>query len=130
MALHPNIAALYRRKVTVLQSLLDDESSRPQAMEIIRSLVDRIDVTAGPRRGAPQVLLVGALASILDYAVSGQQNAALGGEPGGVCRVLMVAGPETTESQGSRRTLKNRTSTELITGNVNYDGTNIERFER
>jgi hypothetical protein len=38
------------------------------------------------------VLLVGALASILDYAVSEQQIAATGLGSGGVGRVLMVAG--------------------------------------
>jgi glucose-6-phosphate dehydrogenase assembly protein OpcA len=93
VTIHPNVADLYRSKVEQLQSLLTDEGSRPQAMEIIRSMIDRIEVSAGDRRGAPQVLLVGALASILDYAAMSEaqtQNAASGG--GGVCRVLMVAG--------------------------------------
>ena len=87
---HPNIAELYRRKVQDLQTLLEDESSRPQAMEIMRSMVDRIEVSPGTKRGEPEVLLVGALASILDYAATPTKNAASYGD--GVGRVLMVAG--------------------------------------
>ncbi|MBT5263353.1 MAG: hypothetical protein HOL85_00865, partial [Rhodospirillaceae bacterium] len=90
IAIHPNIAELYRRKVQDLQTLLEDETSRPQAMEIMRSLVDRIEVAPGTKRGEPEVLLVGALASILDYAATPTKNAASVGD--GVGRVLMVAG--------------------------------------
>ncbi|MCR9074120.1 MAG: recombinase family protein [Alphaproteobacteria bacterium] len=93
VVIHPNIADLYRRKVENLQTLLTDETSRHQAMEIIRSLIDRIEISPGAKRGHAEVLLVGALASILDYASSPTaqtQNAASGG--GGVCRVLLVAG--------------------------------------
>ena len=85
---HPNIAELYRKKVMELQTLLSDEASRPQAMEIIRSMIDRIEVTAGQERGKAEVILVGALAQILTFT---QQNktAASNGSDG---RVLMVAG--------------------------------------
>jgi len=38
--LHPNLAALYRRKVAALQHLLESEATRSEAVEIIRSLVD------------------------------------------------------------------------------------------
>ena len=41
IAPHPNMAELYRRKVAELQSLLTDETARPQAMEIIRSMIER-----------------------------------------------------------------------------------------
>lgn len=83
VVIHPNIAELYRRKVEELQTLLTNETSRPQAMEIIRSLIDRIEISPGAKRGHAEVLLVGALASILDYASSPTaqtQNAASGGE--------------------------------------------------
>ncbi|MBW0158426.1 recombinase family protein [Sedimentimonas flavescens] len=91
LELHPNIGELYRRKVTELETLLGDEAARPQAMEIIRNMIDRIEVSAGRSRGDVQVLLVGALASILDFAASGTNaKAALMG--GGSGRVLMVAG--------------------------------------
>ncbi|MBT4084608.1 MAG: recombinase family protein [Alphaproteobacteria bacterium] len=85
---HPNIAELYRKKVLELQTLLADETSRPQAMEIIRSMIDHIEVHAGEERGEAEVILVGALAQILAFT---QQNntAASNGSDG---RVLMVAG--------------------------------------
>ena len=89
--IHPNIAELYRRKINELQTLFTDETKRPRAMEIVRSMIERIDILPGAKRGEAEVLLVGALASILDYASRPeQQNAAVG--DGGVGRVLLVAG--------------------------------------
>ena len=41
---HPNLSEVYRRKVTNLQQLLEDETTRPQAVETIRSLIDRIEI--------------------------------------------------------------------------------------
>ena len=88
--IHPNLAELYRRKVTNLQELLTEEVSRGRAMDVIRTLVDRVEVHTGPKRGQAQVILVGALASILNFANAEKQNAASGG--GGVGRDLLVAG--------------------------------------
>ena len=86
--IHPNMADLYHKKVIELQSLLTDEATRPQAMEIIRLMIERIEVSKGQERGKPDVVLVGALAQILTFT---QQNktAASNGSGG---RVLMVAG--------------------------------------
>jgi DNA invertase Pin-like site-specific DNA recombinase len=86
--LHPNIADLYRKKVTELQSLLTDETAHPQAIEIIRSMVERIEVHKGKERGKPDVILIGALAQIL--AFTQQKNTAVSNGNDG--RVLMVAG--------------------------------------
>ena len=89
--IHPNMAELYRRKVHELQALLDDDAARPGAMDAIRSMIDRIEVSAGEARGEPHVLLVGALAAVLQFASAPRtQNAAT--EGGGVGRVLLVAG--------------------------------------
>ena len=85
---HPNMAELYSRKVNALQTLLTDNTTRPEAMEIIRSMIDRIEVHDSGRRGDPDVMLVGALASIVDYTHKNQTAASRG--VGG--RVLMVAG--------------------------------------
>ena len=85
---HPNVAELYRRKVTELQSLLSDENTRPEAMDLIRAMVDRIEVHEGPERGKPDVTLVGALAAILAFTQQDKTAAPCG--DGG--RVLMVAG--------------------------------------
>ena len=91
ISFHPNIPDLYRRKVNELQNLLEDETSRDQATLIIRGLIDHIEIHAGTKRGHPDVILVGALASILDFASSGQDKTAMSMGTGG-CRVLMVAG--------------------------------------
>lgn len=60
--LHPNVAELYRKKVTELQFLLIDETARSQAMDIVRSMIEHIEVHAGEVPGKPGVILVGALA--------------------------------------------------------------------
>ena len=86
--LHPNMAELYRKKVTELQSLLTDDTARPQAMELIRTMIDRIEVHAGQEPSKPKVILVGALAQIL--AFTQQSKTADSNGDGG--RVLMVAG--------------------------------------
>jgi site-specific DNA recombinase len=56
VAIHPNLPDLYRRKVARLQQVLADEAARPQVVEIIRSLIDRIEVhprqRAWPLRGS------------------------------------------------------------------------------
>jgi len=85
---HPNIGELYAKKVGKLPVLLTDDATRPQAMDIIRSLIDRIEVTEGAERGKPDVVLVGALAAILAFTQN--NTAALISENDG--RVLLVAG--------------------------------------
>ena len=82
------MADLYRKKVMELQSLLNSDTSRPQAMELICSMIERIEVHIGEERGKPNVILVGALAQIL--AFTQQSKTAASGGGGG--RVLMVAG--------------------------------------
>ena len=85
---HPNLPELYRRKIAELQTLLEDETTKPEAMTLIRSLIDRIEVYAGTERGYPDVFLDGDLARIL--AFTHQNKTAASGRDGG--RVLMVAG--------------------------------------
>ena len=86
--LHPNIAELYRKSVIELQGLLSDEMTRPQAVDLIRSMIDHIEIHAGEERNKPEVILVGALAQILDFT---QQNKTAVSQGNGG-RVLMVAG--------------------------------------
>ena len=86
--IHPNLVELYRRKVGKLQLLLTDERTRHQAMELIRSMIDRIEVRAGEKHRETNVTLVGALAAILAYTQQ-KQTAVPKGDDG---RVLMVAG--------------------------------------
>jgi hypothetical protein len=48
--------------------LLTDEDTRPKAMEIISSLIDRIQLGAPEERGPYTVTLIGRLASVLAFA--------------------------------------------------------------
>ena len=86
--MHPNIGELFTKKVRELPALLTDDTTRPQTMDIIRSLIDRVVVAEGVERGKPDVVLVGDLAAILAYTQN--NTATLISENGG--RVLMVAG--------------------------------------
>ncbi len=71
--IHPNMPDLSRRRVAALADLLEDEDTRPEAMEIIRSLIERIEV--GPpdgEHGPCTVTLIGALASVLSFVADQQ----------------------------------------------------------
>jgi hypothetical protein len=90
LEIHPNLGELYRRKVNDLETLLQDEDTKPQATDILRSLIQRIEISAGPTRGHAEVRIFGALASILDFALESTNAKATA--DGGLFRVLMVAG--------------------------------------
>ena len=83
---HPNFTDLYRKKIDELALLLTVEDNREEAMRAVRSLVERIEVRAGSKRGETEVTLVGTLAGIL--ALGTNTNAAT--EGGGT--FLLVAG--------------------------------------
>jgi site-specific DNA recombinase len=87
IVIHPNLPELYRKKVGRLQQALQYETTRPQVVEAIRSLVDRIEILPGEARGRCEVTIVGALAQILAFAQ--KTTAALTGGGG---TSLMVAG--------------------------------------
>ena len=86
---HPGMAELYRKKVSELQTLLMSAETRTQAMELIRSLIERIEVFPGQKRGNPEVTLIGALAQILTFGQTKTTTATSLEDDG---RVLMVAG--------------------------------------
>jgi site-specific DNA recombinase len=88
IVIHPNLPELYRKKVTKLQQALQHEPTRPQVVETIRSLVDRVEIFPGRARGHCEVTIVGALAQILAFAHQKTTAASCGG--GGTS--LMVAG--------------------------------------
>jgi site-specific DNA recombinase len=88
--IHPNLPDIYRSKVSNLQEVLEDETARPQAVEIIRSLIDRIEVRPGLPRGRCEVTLVGALAQILGFASQNTAGRPTSSAHGGT--FLMVAG--------------------------------------
>jgi site-specific DNA recombinase len=89
--MHPNIGQLYQRKVSKISQLLTDQACREEAISLIRSLIERIHITPGEKRGQPQVQLVGGLAAILEFAVAKQQKTAIPSDSG-FGRAFMVAG--------------------------------------
>jgi len=64
--LHPNLAELYRQKVTNLAQALNDEHTRLEAAECIRELIDEIRLVPG--NGKLRVELYGELAALLNLA--------------------------------------------------------------
>ena len=86
---HTGVADLYRKKVGELRTLLTSAGSRTQAMELIRSLIERIEVFPGKKRGNPDVILIGGLAQILAFGQTRTSTATSLEDDG---RVLAVAG--------------------------------------
>ena len=74
--LHPNLAELYREKVARLHEALNDEATKAEAVDLIRSLVDEVRLT--PEGGELRVDLRGALAGILALAADGKKPATRG----------------------------------------------------
>ena len=89
IVLHPNIGELYARKIGDLKSLIQNDTTKHQATEIIRSLIEKIVVSPTGQRGKSDVVLHGALASILAYANDTAQSGVVSSGVGGV---LLVAG--------------------------------------
>jgi site-specific DNA recombinase len=76
--LHPSLARLYREKVAALQSLLTDEETRTEAVEIIRTLIERI-VLWPSEGGGVEVELVGEIAAMVQIGLADNKKAAPGG---------------------------------------------------
>ena len=85
---HPNLAEVYRRKVADLNEALADESTRAEAFELIRSLIDTITVT--PVAGDLRVDLRGELAGILNLCSDKQKPASAVRD--GLEQIKVVAG--------------------------------------
>jgi hypothetical protein len=73
--LHPNLAQLYRQQVARLVEALNDEHHRTEAAEIIRGLIDRIELTPKEENGARMLTieLRGTLAGILSLATNSER---------------------------------------------------------
>ena len=68
---HPGLAELYRCKVAALHEALEDASTREEAMELIRSLIDAIVLV--PYDGRLRIEVRGDLAAILAFG-KGRKN--------------------------------------------------------
>jgi site-specific DNA recombinase len=67
-ALHPNLAQVYRQKVSDLEQALADPLVSAAAVEALRSLIDAIVVYPGPKRGEVRIELRGDLAAFMHLA--------------------------------------------------------------
>ena len=91
VALHPNLAEVYRAKVANLNAALTEPSTRDEAFEIIRSLIEKI--TLVPVDGALRVEIRGELAGILALTAQAESR-----KPGSISadglsvQIKMVAG--------------------------------------
>jgi site-specific DNA recombinase len=74
--LHPNLAELYRKRVASLQDALVDPMTKTEALEILRSLIDRVSVSAG--ENGFTIELVGEIANMVRLSAGAES---LGNEP-------------------------------------------------
>ena len=90
--LHPSMAAVYRERMAALHEALQQDETRAQAAEMIRSLVS--EIVLKPEDGALQIDVHGDLAGILTIAAPVNQKGPplLGAGFGGGSQVMMVAG--------------------------------------
>jgi site-specific DNA recombinase len=89
--IHPNLAEVYRQKVTAMHEALHDASSRDEAFDVICSLIDEIRLV--PVEGELRIEIKGELAGILELC-----DARANQKPGGLStaglaeQIKMVAG--------------------------------------
>lgn len=65
--MHPGIAEIYRRQMERFTQALEDPETRLDASEALRSLIHRIVLHPGEKRGEIHATLHGALMGILDF---------------------------------------------------------------
>jgi hypothetical protein len=88
--LHPNLAEVYRRKVTELGAALRDPTHGAEALAILRGLIDRVTLT--PADDHFEVELEGALAGMLALALARQSGDPRGVPEAFLSSVKVVAG--------------------------------------
>jgi site-specific DNA recombinase len=90
--IHPNMAGYYREKVASLSTALTGETSSPEAVEIVRQLIDRIVLTPAGNDDDRylSVTLEGHMAGILALAM--KENAPLGENDANLKVTKLVAG--------------------------------------
>lgn len=71
--LHPNLAELYRRQVENLHEALNAPDSRTEAAEILRGIIERINVTP-LGQGSFEIDLTGDIVNMIEFAESGAQT--------------------------------------------------------
>ena len=65
--IHPNIAGIYAKKVERLAEALNRPEDRDEAADAIRSLIERVTLTPGTKRGEVNITLHGEFGAILQW---------------------------------------------------------------
>jgi site-specific DNA recombinase len=78
--IHPNVADIYVSKINNLRQALNDDNTRLEAVQILRTLIDEIRLH--PIDGALQIELKGDLATLLGYADTAQKEKKMPGSHG------------------------------------------------
>ena len=68
LLLHPNMAEIYRQRISTLYESLQSEDGKDEAAEVFRTLIDQ--VTLVPDEGELAIVLRGDLAAILRFAAN------------------------------------------------------------
>lgn len=63
--MHPNLPELYHRRIEALHNALNEEGVRHQAIQILRTLIDKIVLHPGENRGEIHIELHGDIAALL-----------------------------------------------------------------
>jgi site-specific DNA recombinase len=92
LRIHPNLPALYRRKIEQLQEALTPPATQVEAGEIIRSLIGRIELT--PAGGTLAVKLYGDPAQIMAFSETDKQKDPVSREAGPILSVVAARGVE------------------------------------
>ena len=95
--LHPSMAHEYRKRINALYEALQDEETRPEAADIVRTLIDRIVLAPDDNGDKLEILVKGDIAGILDLAAHNKTPAKRGRD--GRLVVPMVAGARNRRQQ-------------------------------
>src|SRR5687767_12809309 len=91
--LHPGLADLYAAKVARLEEVLNDPKVRNEANGLLRSLIERVELSPGGEGQPMQAVLHGDLARIIAFCEGAADNKKRpAADAGGVSCTSVVAG--------------------------------------
>lgn len=93
--IHPNIAEIYRRKITRLAEAVNHPDERDEAADAIRGLIEKVTLVPGAKRGEVHATLHGEFGTILDWLEQRQgspNDTTPGAFASGVSGVSVVVG--------------------------------------
>ena len=100
-ALHPNLAEIYRRKLTNLRQAMQDKDD-PSALEAARNLIDRVVISPPDGDGPPDIELIGQLTELLRTAGLGDRSpVSMGTQASNAANVLAMFASAIKEAKGT-----------------------------